>query len=48
LGIVIWEATLVAVKGPPATKPHGPVTCGDYIVSRLDKSFAYRNKDSNK
>ena len=25
-----------------------PVTCGDYIVSRYDASFAYRNKDSNR
>ena len=25
-----------------------PVACGDYIVSRYDASFAYRNKDSNR
>jgi isopenicillin N synthase-like dioxygenase len=25
-----------------------PVKCGDYIVSRYDASFAYRNKDSNR
>lgn len=37
--------TLVTPVTRPGEAPHyGPVTCGDYLKSRLDAAFAYRNK----
>jgi isopenicillin N synthase-like dioxygenase len=29
---------------PPGKPLHPPVTCGDYIVGRLDKAFSYRRE----
>jgi isopenicillin N synthase-like dioxygenase len=43
-----YETAVVPICRDGEPPLYGPVTCGDYIVSRLDKSFAYRNKDSNK
>jgi len=32
------------VCGPGEAPRYPPVTCGEYIRSRFDKSFAYRQK----
>jgi isopenicillin N synthase-like dioxygenase len=41
-----YETTVVPVCRDGALPLYAPVTCGDYIVSRFDASFAYRNKGS--
>lgn len=33
-----------ALFGADLETPHDPITCGDYLVRRFAKSFAYRNK----
>ena len=43
-----YETAIVPIvrKGVPPL--YDPVTCGDYIVSRYDASFAYRNQGGNR
>lgn len=43
-----YETAVVPVCRNGELPLYGPVTCGDYIVSRFDASFAYRNKGSNR
>jgi isopenicillin N synthase-like dioxygenase len=42
-----YETAVVPICRNGELPLYGPVTCGDYIVSRFDASFAYRNKGSN-
>ena len=42
-----YETTVVPICRNGKAPLFDPVTCGDYIVSRYDASFAYRNKGSN-
>jgi len=39
-----YETAVVPVCRGGQSPLYAPVTCGDYIVSRFDASFAYRNK----
>jgi isopenicillin N synthase-like dioxygenase len=39
-----YEAKVVPVCRQGEAPRYSPVTCGDYIVSRFDASFAYRNR----
>jgi len=41
-----YETPVVPVTGHGQPPLFEPVTCGDYIVSRFDASFAYRSKNS--
>jgi len=43
-----YETEIVPVCDDGEAPRYEPVTCGDYIVSRYDASFAYRNKGDNK
>ena len=40
------DTVVAPVVGPGAVARHAPVTCGDYVQSRLDEAFAYRKKPS--
>jgi isopenicillin N synthase-like dioxygenase len=47
---VFFDPAFDTVIDPRELRPNGPplyppVTCGDYIVSRLDKAFSYRRED---
>ena len=39
-----FDTPIVPVVKPGETSAYAPVTCGDYILARFDKAFAYRNK----
>ena len=43
-----YETTVVPIVRNGERPLYDPVTCGDYIVSRYDASFAYRNKGGNR
>jgi isopenicillin N synthase-like dioxygenase len=40
-----YDTPIVPVTAPGEPAHYPPVTCGEYILSRFDRSFAYRNKD---
>ena len=39
-----FDTPIVPVTRPGDASRYPPVTCGDYILGRFDKAFAYRNK----
>ena len=38
-----FDTPIVPVTRPGDASRYPPVTCGDYILGRFDKAFAYRN-----
>ena len=44
----IYETTVVPIIRNEERPLYDPVACGDYIVSRYDATFAYRNKSDNR
>jgi isopenicillin N synthase-like dioxygenase len=41
-----YATPIVPVTGAGDTARYEPVSCGEYILGRFDKSFAYRAKES--